>query len=90
VTCRALRHINDVEGQSAMVYFHPWEIDSDQPRIQASLRSRVRHYTNLSGTLRKIERLLEDFKFTTLSNACALYTSYEALQVKPLSIARSV
>jgi len=90
VTCRALRHINDVEGHSAMVYFHPWEIDSDQPRIRASLRSRFRHYTNLSGTLRKIERLLKDFKFTTLSNACSLYSSYEPLKVKPLSIARSV
>jgi polysaccharide deacetylase family protein (PEP-CTERM system associated) len=90
VTCWAVRRINEVEGQSAMVYFHPWEIDSDQPRIQAGFRSRVRHYTNLSGTHRKIERLLEDFKFTTLSQACALYSSYQTLNVKALSATRSV
>ena len=89
-TYRALRHINDVENQPAMIYFHPWEIDPDQPRIQAGLRSRVRHYTNLSGTLRKIERLLQDFQFTTLSNACARYNAYQSVKAEPLTAARSV
>jgi polysaccharide deacetylase family protein (PEP-CTERM system associated) len=90
VTYWAVRRINEVEGQSAMVYFHPWEIDSDQPRIQAGFRSRVRHYTNLSGTHRKIERLLKDFTFTTLSRACTLHSSYQTLNVKALSATRSV
>ena len=90
VTRWAVRRINEVEGQSAMVYFHPWEIDSNQPRIQAGFRSRVRHYTNLSSTHRKIERLLEDFKFTTLSDACTVYSSYHTLKVEPLSVAPSV
>jgi polysaccharide deacetylase family protein (PEP-CTERM system associated) len=90
VSYRALRHINGVEGQSGMVYFHPWEIDADQPRIRARLRSRIRHYTNLSSTHHKVERLLKDFKFTTLSDACNLYSSYQSLKVKPLSLAQSV
>ncbi len=63
----ALRCINERERQPAMVYFHPWELDPDQPRISAPIRSRLRHYTNLSGMRRKIERLLRDFQFDTIS-----------------------
>ncbi len=66
----ALRHINEKERQPAMVYLHPWEIDPDQPRISAGLRSRLRHYTNLSRMEGKIERLLQDFEFGTLSDVC--------------------
>ena len=89
VTSRALRHINSVERQPGMVYFHPWEIDPDQPRVQAALRSRLRHYTNLSGMHRKIERLLQNFKFTTLSNACSHYEAYRSLKALPLKAART-
>lgn len=63
----AIKEINDKERKPAMVYFHPWEIDPEQPRIAAPLRSRLRHYTNLSGMRRKIERLLQDFRFSTVS-----------------------
>ncbi len=70
LTRRLIRHVNEKEGRPVMVYFHPWEIDPDQPRIQAPLRSRFRHYTNLAGMEGKIERLLQDFRFTTLSEVC--------------------
>src|SRR6185503_16434576 len=44
----ALRHVNDAEGQSAVFYFHPWEIDAEQPRIGGlSLKTQFRHYLNL-------------------------------------------
>lgn len=66
----AIRQVNEKERQPAMVYFHPWEIDPGQPRIAAPLRSRVRHYTNLGGMKEKIERLLEDFQFSTVSDVC--------------------
>jgi len=65
----AIRDINEREGQPAMVYFHPWEIDPHQPRISGPLKSRLRHYTNLSGMQRKIERLIQDFRFSTVSDA---------------------
>jgi polysaccharide deacetylase family protein (PEP-CTERM system associated) len=90
VTWRALRHINGAERQPAMVYFHPWEIDPDQPRIQTCLRSSLRHYTNLSGMHRKIDRLLQEFPFTTLSNACSHYPAVQQLKVKQVSVARRV
>ena len=67
----AIRRINESEGQPAMVYFHPWEIDPDQPRITAPLKSRLRHYTNLGKMHYKIERLLKDFMFSTVSDVCS-------------------
>jgi polysaccharide deacetylase family protein (PEP-CTERM system associated) len=72
----AIRHINDVQQQPAMVYFHPWEIDPEQPVMDAGLRSTLRHYINLKTTAGKIERLLEDFQFTTLSDACMQHPAY--------------
>ena len=43
-------------------YFHPWEIDVDQPRIKrASLKSKTRHYMNLKRMKPKLKRLLDDF-----------------------------
>ncbi|MEQ9406077.1 MAG: DUF3473 domain-containing protein [Fuerstiella sp.] len=49
------------------VYIHPWEFDPGQPRIAASLKSRFRHYQNLSTTSRKIGRLLNQFQLGRMS-----------------------
>lgn len=57
----AVRQVN-AEAQSAIIYFHPWEIDPSQPRVaNAPLRSKLRHYTNLSVMAPKLERLIGDF-----------------------------
>lgn len=57
----AIRQVN-AGGHPAAFYFHPWEIDPDQPRrADAPLRSRLRHYTNLSVMAGKLERLVRDF-----------------------------
>jgi polysaccharide deacetylase family protein (PEP-CTERM system associated) len=77
----AVRHINSNEKQPAMVYFHPWEIDPDQPVVPAPLRSTFRHYTNLKTMAEKIERLLKDFRFTTLTNACLQHPAYGSMAV---------
>jgi hypothetical protein len=58
--------LNHVEKQPACIYFHPWEIDRDQPRLAFGLLSRVRTYSGVSGMLRKVERLLTDFRFGPL------------------------
>ena len=63
VTAWALRRINEIEKQPAMVYLHPWELDPDQPRVAAPWRSRFRHYQNLGTTEAKCGRLLEDFSW---------------------------
>ncbi len=60
----AMRRVNDVDRQSGMFYFHPWEIDPSQPRVEgASLRSRFRHYVNLDTMEARLHRLLGDFRW---------------------------
>ena len=58
----AIRQVNTRDQRPAVFYFHPWEIDPDQPRVTgASLRSRVRHYTNLRVMAGKLEQLVREF-----------------------------
>ena len=58
----AIRQVNTRDQRPAVFYFHPWEIDPDQPRVTgASLRSRVRHYTNLGVMAGKLEQLVREF-----------------------------
>jgi Domain of unknown function (DUF3473) len=53
-----------------MIYLNPWELDHDQPRIQVGWRSSVPHYTNLATMAIKIKRLSQEFRFTSLTQAC--------------------
>jgi len=63
----AITQLNEKEHQPAVVYLHPWEIDPEQPRIRAGVRSRFRHYTNLNKTEDRLKALLRDFTFGTMS-----------------------
>ncbi|MGE0418866.1 MAG: XrtA system polysaccharide deacetylase [Acetobacteraceae bacterium] len=59
---RGLAHLNRREHMSGIFYFHPWEVDPDQPRIAGcGWKSRVRHYTNLSRMAGDIDRILAEF-----------------------------
>ena len=50
-------------------YFHPWEIDPQQPRVKAApLKSKFRHYINLSSMEGKLERLLQDYQWSTMKD----------------------
>ena len=60
----ALQRVNSSDKQSAIFYFHPWEIDPDQPRQQGiSAKTRFRHYLNLSRMEDRLTRLLSDFRW---------------------------
>jgi polysaccharide deacetylase family protein (PEP-CTERM system associated) len=55
----AIDRVNRRDERPAVFYFHPWEIDPDQPRVsKAPLRSRLRHYSRLSAMAGKLESLL--------------------------------
>ena len=57
-----LRQVNAADGQAAIFYFHPWELDVDQPRIAGiSAKTRFRHYLNLGRMQARLQRLLTDF-----------------------------
>jgi polysaccharide deacetylase family protein (PEP-CTERM system associated) len=60
----ALCRVNGTDGQPAIFYFHPWEVDPDQPRVaNAPAKSRLRHYTQLGAMAGKLEQLTRDFSW---------------------------
>ena len=60
----AWQRVNGDAGRPFIFYFHPWEIDPGQPRVEgAPLKSRFRHYTNLHKMEAKIRRALKDFSW---------------------------
>lgn len=61
-----LQSINEKARQPFVFYLHPWEIDPDQPRFKASLRSQFRHYQNLTRTESKLRKLLSAFRFGSM------------------------
>ena len=67
-TSAGIRAVNRKEGMPACMYFHPWEIDPDQPRLASGPVSRLRTYLGLKGMYRKLERLLTDFEFSTIED----------------------
>ena len=59
-----IRRVNEVDGRPAVFYFHPWELDPDQPRVPGtSLKTRFRHYVNLHRTEPRLRSLLRDFSW---------------------------
>lgn len=61
---RGVAHVNRVDRQPALFYFHPWELDPGQPRVPGlSARSRFRHYLNLKRMAPRLARLLRDFNW---------------------------
>lgn len=60
----AVNKINENEKQPALFYFHPWEIDVEQPRFKhAPFKSRFRHYLNIEKMEGRLQRLLQDFSW---------------------------
>ena len=68
----AINRVNLKDNEPAIFYFHPWEIDPDQPRIEGTdLRTRFRHYQNLATMEPKLQRLLADFEWCTIPDVYA-------------------
>lgn len=70
LTRAALREC-ERRGVSGTFYVHPWEFDPGQPRLRVSLLTRLRHYTGLDRTWERLERLLREFRFTTIASTVA-------------------
>jgi polysaccharide deacetylase family protein (PEP-CTERM system associated) len=54
-------------GVPAMFYIHPWEYDVDQPRLPVGALTAFRHYRNLDRTWPRLERMLREFRFTSVA-----------------------
>lgn len=60
----AIGRVNRDERESAIFYFHPWEIDPEQPRQSGiSAKTRFRHYVNLRRMAPRLSRMLGDFSW---------------------------
>jgi polysaccharide deacetylase family protein (PEP-CTERM system associated) len=66
-----IRRTNRRDGQPAVFYFHPWELDAGQPRPPMPLAHRFRHYVNLHRMESKIVRLLNDISFASIRSVMA-------------------
>lgn len=59
-----LKRVNSTDGESGIFYFHPWEIDTEQPRIAGiSRKTKFRHYVNIDRMEGRLNQLLRDFKW---------------------------
>lgn len=67
-------------------YLHPWEVDPDQPRVpNAGWFSNFRHYTNLKRCLPRLERMIGDFQFGTISQSLGSVDINKTLSIKDLA-----
>jgi len=59
-----LNKFNEIEGKPVIFYFHPWELDFDQPRVfDVDLKTRFRHYVNISKMENRLDLLCNDFRW---------------------------
>ncbi len=58
---------SEARGEPATFYIHPWELDADQPRVQVGMLTRIRHYRGLSTAAKRLERILGEFRFTSVA-----------------------
>jgi polysaccharide deacetylase family protein (PEP-CTERM system associated) len=59
-----LQRVNREERESAIFYFHPWEIDVAQPRVPGiDAKTRFRHYVNIARMETRLQALLADFQW---------------------------
>ena len=70
-TRAGLRRLNRHEQRSAIFYLHPWEIDTEQPRLPVGVATRLRHYGNLGRTMGRLTRLIDEFPFGTVEDVVA-------------------
>lgn len=72
-------------GVPATFYVHPWEVDPEQPRLAVPWRARARHYGGLGRTLARLERLLSEFTFTSVTEAATHHTEPRGLASRELT-----
>jgi len=90
----AIRQVNRCDQRPAIFYFHPWEIDPGQPRVNgAPIKSRLRHYTKLDKMAGKLRQLVHEFAFGRMDVLAhrekARLEAGEALSGQPAPVIRS-
>jgi polysaccharide deacetylase family protein (PEP-CTERM system associated) len=66
---RAIAHWDQRRSDPYVLYFRPWELDPEQPRISAGpVTTRIRHYRNLERMPGLLEELLTSYRFGTVAS----------------------
>lgn len=61
------------DRQPAIFYFHPWEIDANQPVISGiDIKTNFRHYVNIKSMQGKVSRLLSDYKWDRMDKVFSI------------------
>ena len=64
---RGIQQVNTL-GQPAILYIHPWELDTGQRYGRVTPRERLTHYYGRGGLRIKLEKLFTDFSFGPMQN----------------------
>src|ERR1700730_5119420 len=86
------RRFEGAYRERVVVYLHPWELDPDQPRVRDTLRSRLRHYTNIRGMETRLDSILSSYQFgpfeeaIRLANSAAFPASYKLETDEPAAV----
>jgi polysaccharide deacetylase family protein (PEP-CTERM system associated) len=68
----AISRVNAKDAMPTIFYFHPWEVDPEQPREPGlSAKSRFRHYLNLDRMEQRLARLVRDFAWDRMDHVFA-------------------
>jgi polysaccharide deacetylase family protein (PEP-CTERM system associated) len=64
-----MERVNRDDGQPALFYFHPWELDPGQPRPEGlGAKARFRHYVNIGRMERRLAALTRDFAWDRMDH----------------------
>jgi hypothetical protein len=69
---RGIQRVNKWEKQAVMFYFHPWELDPDQPRPPMPWYHRFRHYVGIKRQEAKLSRLFQHIRFSTVRDVLGM------------------
>jgi polysaccharide deacetylase family protein (PEP-CTERM system associated) len=76
-----LKHVNEHEHRPCIFYFHPWEIDSGQPRVNGiGAKTRFRHYVNIGCMERRVRALCADFRWDRVDRVFRLPETQAAVE----------
>jgi len=87
VTDRYIEQKNQ-RGFPAMVYFHPWELDTEQKRLNVGALKGFQHYVNLDSTEWKLARLMQRFFFTSIKENLESRRVQSLLRKNPVRVER--
>lgn len=72
-----IRRLND-EGRPGLIFLHPREFDLNSPRVRLPLAKKFVLDARFESTGKRLDRLLDDFHFTSLSNVLKTMKGHNA------------